>query len=234
MIFLMRDGTKPDMPFSATSSRPKPYVLAVLLMALLAPVYVLAQIQWEAREIAQLPAYCKSNQALSKTGDPAEVERWKSALGDAYKAIHHYCWAQLATNRAKLARTPQDRLSWLNHSIQDFEYVLNYSPRDFVLLPELLTKEGENLIEIGSASRAIPKLEMAIEVKPDYWPPYVVMSDYYKKLGDLKKAKEWLDKGLSSSPDSKTLQSRLAELNAPQSKAKAPAQPEAVKPPANR
>ncbi len=47
-----------------------------------------------------------------------------------------------------------------------------------------------------------------------HWPPYAVMSDYYKKKGDLKNAREVLEKGLLASPDAKALKERLATLDA--------------------
>ena len=51
---------------------------------------------------------------------------------------------------------------------------------DFVLLPEILTKRGESFIAMGEGPKAIPDLQRAIEVKPDYWPAYVNLSDFYK------------------------------------------------------
>jgi len=53
------------------------------------------------------------------------------------------------------------------------------------------------------------------------------VSDYYRKVGDLAKAREWLEEGLSASPDTKALMRRLMELNAPRSKPK-------TEPPAER
>mgnify|MGYP001306782646 CR=1 FL=1 len=44
------------------------------------------------------------------------------------------------------------------------------------------------------------------------------MSDYYKSKGDLKNAREILEKGLSSSPDVNALKRRLAELDSAKGK----------------
>ena len=54
--------------------------------------------------------------------------------------------------------------------------------------------------------------ERAAELKPDYWPPFGQLGDYYKEKGDLPKAREVLEKGLSFSPDASGLKRRLAEL----------------------
>ena len=57
------------------------------------------------------------------------------------------------------------------------------------------------------------EFERAIEVKADYWPPYARLGDYYKSAGDLGKARQILEAGLSKAPDATALQRRLAELD---------------------
>jgi tetratricopeptide (TPR) repeat protein len=221
VISAVHDARRCDPPCRAGTPR-RALLLAMVAAALSAPVAVLAQMQYSAQEVAMLPSYCQSHPYVTKNGSEAEIQRWKSAMGDVYQAIHHYCWAQIATNRAKLSsRSRQERMRWLNQSIGDFDYVLQYAPRDFPLLPEILTRKGENLIGLGNAAPGVTDLQRAIEVKPDYWPPYAILSDYFKSVGDRAKAKEWLDKGLSQSPDAKALKRRLAELDAPQGKARA-------------
>jgi Tfp pilus assembly protein PilF len=88
------------------------------------------------------------------------------------------------------------------------------------LLPEILTRKGENLLRLGQAATALRELEQAAELKPDYWAPYAYMSDYYKETGDLKKARELLETGLSHAPDAKGLKRRLEELDAGPTKGK--------------
>ena len=73
------------------------------------------------------------------------------------------------------------------------------------MLPEIHTKKGENLMRLGRTALAIAELERAIQLKPDYWPPYAYISDYYKKKGDTAKAREWLGKALAFAPDAKGL-----------------------------
>ena len=60
---------------------------------------------------------------------------------------------------------------------------------------------------------AVPDLERAIALKPDYWPPYVQLSDYYKESGQIALAREVLERALAQSPDVETLKQRLAELD---------------------
>ena len=84
---------------------------------------------------------------------------------------------------------------------------------DFVLLPEILTKKGENLVRLGKGPQAIFDFERARTLKPDYWPPYAQISDYYRSIGDVARAREKLTQGLECAPDSTALRRRLAELD---------------------
>ena len=168
-------------------------------------------------EVALLPAYCK-NTTYFRDKVPGgmnsnEIARWTAAIGPEFIHLHHYCFGLMNTNRAVLlARDGQVRLSYLAASLLEFDYVIQRSSESFVLLPEILTKKGENLIRLGKAPVGILELERAADLKPDYWPPYAQLSDYYKSVGDRQKAKEALDRGLSSSPDAQPLRRRLSEL----------------------
>jgi tetratricopeptide (TPR) repeat protein len=167
-----------------------------------------------------LPRYCANTQAFRDVipggNHPDEIKRWGSIMGvQTFHAMHHYCWGLMKTNRGVLfARGRQVRRFYLEDAINEFNYVIRAAPPDFVLLPEIFTKKGENLIRLGQGPQASLELQRAIDLKPDYWPPYVAMSDYYIGIGDIKKAREVLEKGLSASPDAKALKERLAKLNA--------------------
>jgi tetratricopeptide (TPR) repeat protein len=152
-------------------------------------------------------------------GDPEEIKRWTLIMGNSFNNMHHYCWGLMYTNRALLLAPYQRmRVQYLGSSIVEFDYVILRAQPDFKLLPEILTKKGENLIWLDRGPQGVTELERAIALKPDYWPPYAAISDYYRKTGDPTKAREWLEKGLSASPDTKALMRRLAELNASKSK----------------
>jgi tetratricopeptide (TPR) repeat protein len=128
--------------------------------------------------------------------------------------MHHYCWGLMNTNRAiLLVRDQRWRTHHLNYSIAEFDYVIRSASPNFKLLPEVLTKKGENLIRLDRGQEGIVELQRAIELKPDYWPPYAAISDYYRTIGDLAKARESLEEGLSASPNTKALMRRLAEID---------------------
>lgn len=185
---------------------------------------------YDPREMAMLPRYCIHTNVIRQRvpgGDvPDQVNRWRAIFGKTYEAMHHYCWGLMKTNRALLlTRARQHRAFYLDSSIAEFDYVIKNAPADFALLPEILTKKGENLIRLGRAQVGLQELARAIELKPDYWPPYVAMSDHFKDAGDRKKAREVLEKALSLSPASTTLQSRLAELDGMKDRPKSAAKP---------
>lgn len=182
---------------------------------------------YDAREVAMLPNYCIYTQLFRDHvpggNDKAAIDRWYATMGPSFHALHHYCWGLMKTNRAMLlARNQQIRSFYLGSSIDEFDYVLRYASPDFVLIPEILTKKGQNLLRLGKTGLGIAELERAIGIKPDYWPPYVALSDYYKDKGDLPKARELLQKALEVAPDAKTVTARLAELDSAKGTKKSP------------
>ena len=172
---------------------------------------------YDPREVALLPPYCKYTQLFRERvpggSNVEESQRWQALFGPTFFAMHHYCWGLMKWNRGVLlARTSVAKNAYLRYAIEEFDYVIQRAPDEFILLPEILTKKGEVLIRLGKGPIALISLERAAELKPDYWPPYAHMSDYYKSTGDMAKAREWLERGLSFSPDAPALKRRLAEL----------------------
>jgi tetratricopeptide (TPR) repeat protein len=183
-----------------------------------APGYPDAVQGYDPREVALVPHYCIFTQLFREHvpggNNTEQMEQWYSIMGPSYNHMHHYCWGLMKINRANLfTRTQQFRLFYLEDSVKEFDYVIRNATPDFVMLPEILTKKGEVLVRLGRGALGILDLLRAIELKPDYWPPYAPLSDYYKEIGDLAKAREVLEKGLSASPNAKALMQRLAELD---------------------
>lgn len=168
-----------------------------------------------------LPAYCRQDvTGIHYTLE--ERQRWDQILGSGIDSIHHYCRGLNWTNTALFfSKNRQERTDALGYSLQEFDFILNQTDTShFKLLPEVLTKKGENLIRLRRFPEALPVLQKAIQVKPDYWPPYAVLSDYFRDVGDIPKAHEWLDKALAIDPNAKSLKVRQTELA--QAKVKAP------------
>jgi len=210
---------------SESTSPQKVSAAAALVLLLLTPLSVVAYdtTYKDPREMQSLPAYCKYTQLfrdhIPGGNSPAEIERWTTIMGPTFIHMHHYCYGLMASNRAAfLSPTREDRMHNLGVSINEFDYVIERAPQDFGLLPEILARKGENLIQLDRVGKGMAELQRAIDMKADYWPAYAAISDYYKEVGQLAKAREWLEKGLSVAPDSHALRRRLAGLGAGQSK----------------
>ena len=172
------------------------------------------------REVAMLPHYCIYTQMFRDKvpggNDKAVIDGWYAKLGTPFHALHHYCLGLMKTNRAlHHSRDRSTRDFYLTDAIMEYDYVIDRSTDEFILLPEMLTKKGENLVLLGRGPRGIYEFERAIQLKNDYWPPYAQISDFYKSTGDIKKARESLEAGLAQSPNATALQRRLVELESP-------------------
>lgn len=175
---------------------------------------------FDPREVAMLPPYCAYTHyfraAVPGGNDREKTEAWRSTLGPTFEHIHHYCFGLMKTNRgALLARSRQSRLFYLNDALLEYDYVIQRAPRDFVLLPEILTRKADNLLLLERYPLAIYNYELAIEAKPDYWPPYAKLADHYRDHGNPAKAKSVLEAGLKAAPAAPALERRLAELAKP-------------------
>jgi tetratricopeptide (TPR) repeat protein len=172
---------------------------------------------WDSGMIAMLPPYCKHSAIYRQRlniNDPGQLEYWRQVIGPGFAHIHHYCNGLRQTNMALLrTRDKRERLSLLSTSINEFDYVIRNVQENFVLLPEILSKKGENLIRLGRGPESIQVMEQAMRIKPDYWPPYAHLSDYYMDIGQHEKAKQVLEKGLSQSPGAEALSTRLQKIS---------------------
>jgi tetratricopeptide (TPR) repeat protein len=144
----------------------------------------------------------------------AEVRRLNQLMGPQnFKHLHHYCRGLFSVTRARYFETSRiARERRLQYSIGEFDYVLNRVEPTFALLPEILTKKGESLVALRRPE-AVEPLHRALQAKPDYWPAYAALSDYFRDIGEVARARQWLEKGLAAAPAATALQSRLAELD---------------------
>jgi len=206
--------------------RPAMIASLVALAAIPASPAALAQAKYDT---SMLPPYCKYTQLYRDQvrggGDAEQIARWNSILGAGnFWHLHHYCFGLEHSNQALYSsRTKQERDSQLAQSVTEFRYVLERVAPDFALVPEILTRKGENLLRLGNGPEGVADLHRAIELKPDYWPPYAALSDYHRTLGEFEAARTWAQRGLSAAPGTKALQRRLAELDNPKARRNASA-----------
>lgn len=192
--------------------------LAINAQAQRIPGYPPDVYDYDPRETALLPSYCRHTQAFREVmpggDDQQAIRHWEQIMGaDNYLHMHHYCLGLMHLNRARiLARDTQTRNYHFSRAIGEIDYVLRNARHDFFMRPEMLTRRGEALVGLKQGPRAVADFEAAIAAKPDYWPAYAQLSDFHRSLGDLGKAREVLEAGLKHAPDSKGLRRRLEEL----------------------
>lgn len=183
------------------------------------PGYPASVTAYDRREVAMLPHYCPHTQLFRDHvpggNDREKIAAFTALFGLIFNDLHHYCYGLMKVNRAiLLSRDPTTKRFYLNDAVGEYDYVILRAKPDFLLLPEVLTKKGEALLHLGRGSPAVFEFERAIELKPDYWPPYARLADYHKDRGETEKARAVLEAGLQAAPDTKALQRRLAELDA--------------------
>jgi tetratricopeptide (TPR) repeat protein len=172
---------------------------------------------YDPREVALLPHYCIYTQLFREHvpggNDITQIQAWRSFMGPEFEAMHHYCFGLMKTNRATLhAQNKDQREFYLTDAITEYDFVLQRVPNDFIVLPEILTKKGENLVRLGREPLALVQFNRAVEVKPDYWTAYGDLSDLYRQQGNIAEARKVLERGLSFSPNAAGLTRRMAEL----------------------
>jgi hypothetical protein len=162
-------------------------------------------------EIKVLPRYCPDTMGFTKYGDAVtntspRAGHWVALMGKGFWAMHHYCWAQTNLMRAKRSGTaPQIRRGTLEGVRGDYQYVLNNTPADFILRPEVLTRLGEVELMLANPNGANSAFANARELKPDYWPAYSHWAEFLIRSGKRAEAKQLLQTGLEYSPTAKVL-----------------------------
>lgn len=184
-------------------------------LLLIGPAF--AQWEYDARLVPILPPYCMHTQLYRNRVDGGTDESatryWKAVMGERnFLHMHHYCWGLENVHRSTFkSRTKREREFELERSIAQFDYVLQRVSPDFPLLPEILTKKAQSLIRLKRGPEAVIHLHRAIEMKPEYWPPYLALSDMFQANEDHDQARLWLERAAAIAPENKMLARRLAE-----------------------
>jgi len=158
-------------------------------------------------EMKLLPRYCPDTQGF-KYGYKASPRHrhWENLMGESFWHMHHYCWALVNFNRSMKAGIPADkRRSMWEDILNDYMYVINNTPPDFVMLPEVLTRAGEVELLLQRPNNANALFQRARALKPDYWPAYSRWVEFLIKTGKRNEALEIVTAGLEHAPKAKVL-----------------------------
>lgn len=168
-----------------------------------------------ASDYALLPPYCK---ARAGKGSPANIKMWKQKIGSAFLHVHHYCASlhslRLAKNMFPTNKNQQqDKNGLLSAAIGEIEYMESHAEATNILFPYIYTTKAEIYLEANQDTKALEYFNKAINANKKFTKPYALVSDYYKKKGMKKPAREILEAGLKYSPKSKALNKRLKKLS---------------------
>lgn len=158
-------------------------------------------------EMRLLPRYCADTQGF-KYGykESPNYQRWEQMMGQTFWHLYHYCWSLLYMNRSNRAGIPNSkRQSQRELALGSYQYVIDNSPEDFVLLPEIYTKKGEVELLLKKISKANQSFSHARKLKPDYWPAYSHWAEYLISIGHKNDAFAIVKSGLRFSPRAKVL-----------------------------
>jgi tetratricopeptide (TPR) repeat protein len=199
--------------------------LPAVLLAI-TPLRTLAGGGWpkNEKELAILPAYCKDTQIIidvSKLTEAQKRAQYAARLaeyGVIYHHMHHYCLGLLQEFNEDMKPNKGPKQARYRYALANVDYVLNYNPpSSFSLLPEIYTSRGRILLKQGKTGNAVADLMKAIDLKPDYEPAYIQLSELYLSIGQKEKAISFLEKGVENNLSPSRLLRRLERLGKPYS-----------------
>ncbi len=168
-------------------------------------------------ELALLPPFCYDTMGMrygSKSSNRSpRASHWESLMGQSFWAMHHYCWAKINQRRIFAPGTdPKFRIGLLSGVVGDLGFVINNSPPDFIMLPEIYSALGEVELLRKNPSAAIGHFNTARKLKPSYPPPYQLWSEHLLSTGKKDEAKALLKLGLEHNSTAVSLQVMYKKL----------------------
>ena len=206
---------------STRSSLTIPVAFIALLLAKSAHAVVMTE-----AEYVLLPEYCKAQSNVSevyytKYFSLERTRQWQSAFGSNYINYHHYCWSLVSIARAyRPSSSYGPRTSIARLAIADINYIIERATSDFILLPEIYTKQGEAYLLLRDDRNAEMAFRKAWEINPAYWRPYVWWGQRLLQLGRLREARLVVEEGLKNAPGTKALDQLSKDINSSRSRPK--------------
>jgi hypothetical protein len=167
-------------------------------------------------ELALLPDYCKDVQGVyygDATNPSPRAPYWLGVIGPDLWHMHHYCRALVMERRAaQPGISPGTKSQALLRANADYEYMINVgSPKD-PLMPEILLRYGDLLVQMNNLPEAERRWQQARDLKPDYWPAYTRWIDVLMGLKLFERAGQLTQTGLQHVPDNRELLERASAL----------------------
>ena len=168
-------------------------------------------------ELALLPPFCYDTMGMrygdKRTNRSPRASHWESLMGQSFWTMHHYCWAKINQRRILAPGTdPKFRMGLLGGVVGDLSFVINNSPSDFIMLPEVYSALGEVELLRKNPAAANGHFNTARKLKPSYPPPYQLWSEYLLTTGKKEEAKALLKAGLEHNSTAVSLQVMYKKL----------------------
>lgn len=138
---------------------------------------------------------------------------WR-AIGPDLQHMHHYCRGLKKIHESTfncLDQTCRERK--LAQAVNEFDYVLNHSTKNFKLRAKILFEKGNLLFTIGKRFEAVKAWNGVLKLRPDLIAAYLCLSKAYISFQRKDLAIRLIKKGIKMNPNSKILKKELAKLN---------------------
>lgn len=176
---------------------------------------------WAKRYADHLPEWCKYTMELPSSsdekgayGDPRGAP-WVAEFGKhRFEHLHHYCRGlDRLYEGGRVLNDESTRHGLFQDAVRECTYVLDRTDDTFTLKPEIYYKRGVALMALGKRVEAVENFTAAVNIRPDYEPAYVSLSQFFERAGDRAEARRLIEEGLRWVPQSTQLTARLAELD---------------------
>lgn len=168
-------------------------------------------------ELALLPPYCADSMGFRPANETEEKNagamRWIGLMGPSFRHIHHHCWSLINERRAKApGAAGHYREGLLARVITDNLYVIQNSPPNFIMLPDVYLKIGDAQVSLKRFELAFEAYSESIRRKPDYWRPYGQWAQAMVLAGNPKGALGILEEGLRRASNQGPLREQYKRL----------------------
>ncbi|MCL6414695.1 tetratricopeptide repeat protein [Aestuariirhabdus sp. Z084] len=162
-------------------------------------------------EMAFLPPYCW---ARMRPKSEAEITQWRNIIGPDFMHVHHFCTAKAFIRRSLDPRkTVSAKREDLQVAKNNLEYVFSHlENQGYILLPEINMVMGKVYDRLEEPVLAVRFYQKAIDMNPNFTQGYAAFSEFYRRQGNMEKARGLLMQGIDKNPDSIILKRRIERL----------------------
>jgi len=164
--------------------------------------------------LAILPKYCPHTSGFSSqlASSRDDAKYWVDLIGPGFETMQHHCYGLIQLHEATRAKSRTQRQHHYRMAVNEFEYVISRVGSDFVLLPEVQTRQSDALAKLGDYVRAEAGYRRVVEIKSDYWPAYKGLAESLVARKQVSAARELLNDALGKVSDQRSLKKMLDEL----------------------